>query len=201
MMMKTKIKIYKMPLARVFPATHPRAGEETDFRHKITKTVSGFVFSDSDREIKGVKFHTIRAISPESKINWVTKIAEVQQGKAILVVYEWEGKPYRSMQKDLFIFGANKPDVLHFVYKYYNPMPDVHIVIDSGIGVQILQFDKDGDGCAFWKWFRIDNNSVDDLRKLAENEGLSVEDFKAWFQGYDLSKPLAIIHFTDFFRY
>lgn len=33
---------------------------------------------------------------------------------------------------------------------------------------------------------------------VAKNDGLSLEDFKEWFRGYDLSKPMAIIHFTDF---
>lgn len=33
---------------------------------------------------------------------------------------------------------------------------------------------------------------------LAHNDGLSTDDFKEWFRGYDLSQPLAIIHFTKF---
>lgn len=33
---------------------------------------------------------------------------------------------------------------------------------------------------------------------LATNDGLSVEDWLDWFKGYDLTKPLAVLHFTDF---
>ncbi len=33
---------------------------------------------------------------------------------------------------------------------------------------------------------------------LARNDGLSLEDWEAWFKDYDLSKPMAIIHFTPF---
>lgn len=36
------------------------------------------------------------------------------------------------------------------------------------------------------------------LTALAKNDGLSLEDFKAWFKNYDLSEPLAIIQFTKF---
>jgi hypothetical protein len=35
---------------------------------------------------------------------------------------------------------------------------------------------------------------------LANNDGLSLEDFDEWFKIYDM-EPKAIIHFTDFFRY
>ena len=35
---------------------------------------------------------------------------------------------------------------------------------------------------------------------LAENDGLTFADWKAWFSNpkYDLSEPMAIIHFTKF---
>lgn len=37
-----------------------------------------------------------------------------------------------------------------------------------------------------------------ELPLLAQNDGLSFNDWFNWFIGYDLSKPLAIIHFTKF---
>jgi len=39
---------------------------------------------------------------------------------------------------------------------------------------------------------------ITDIRTLAKNDGLSLQDFKDWFKGYDFSKPMAIIHFTRF---
>ena len=33
---------------------------------------------------------------------------------------------------------------------------------------------------------------------LSNNDGLDFDDWKEWFKGYDLSKPLAIIHFTKY---
>lgn len=34
------------------------------------------------------------------------------------------------------------------------------------------------------------------VKKLSKNDGLSEEDFKAWFKGQDFSEPKAIIHFN-----
>lgn len=66
---------------------------------------------------------------------------------------------------------------------------------NSGCGVQaVLLFDKDYhtliDG---YNTFCIKADET-----LAKNDGLSLEDFKAWFKGADLSEPMAIIHFTPF---
>lgn len=36
------------------------------------------------------------------------------------------------------------------------------------------------------------------VQDLATNDGLSVEDWLDWFNGYDLTKSMAIIHFTEF---
>ena len=33
---------------------------------------------------------------------------------------------------------------------------------------------------------------------IANNDGLSLDDWKEWFKGYDLSQSMAIIHFTKF---
>ena len=39
---------------------------------------------------------------------------------------------------------------------------------------------------------------VQEGNAVLSNDGLSFEDWEDWFRGYDLSKPLAIIHFTKF---
>lgn len=51
----------------------------------------------------------------------------------------------------------------------------------SGIGLQRVLF-----------------NNTQRFDEIANNDGLSLSDFKEWFKNYDLSKPLAIIHFTKF---
>lgn len=62
----------------------------------------------------------------------------------------------------------------------------------SNIEVEKLEFTQLG-------WFinDIDSDNVT-VPILAKNDGLSVEDFKEWFKNSDFSKPMAIIHFTDF---
>ena len=47
-------------------------------------------------------------------------------------------------------------------------------------------------------WFI--NDKVNDVlsETLAKNDGLSDDDFREWFKKIDFSKPMAIIHFTDF---
>ena len=75
---------------------------------------------------------------------------------------------------------------------------------EDGIGLQELTFYKD------YRFvpakYRLENYEINgrwhegDLSMLAENDGLTLADWKAWFSNpsYDLSKPMAIIHFTKF---
>ena len=58
-----------------------------------------------------------------------------------------------------------------------------------GVGVEKLEFEKVGD-------YQLPK--LTDIITLAKNDGLAIEDFKSWFKGYDFSKPMAVIHFTDF---
>lgn len=55
---------------------------------------------------------------------------------------------------------------------------------DDGVGVQKINFDPIP--------YHIE------LSDLAKADGLTEDDMKSWFKGYDLSEPLAIIHFTKF---
>ncbi len=57
------------------------------------------------------------------------------------------------------------------------------------IGIEKLMFEKVGD---------YQMPKLTDLITLAKNDGLSLQDFKDWFKGSDFSKPMAVIHFTDF---
>ena len=115
------------------------------------------------------KFHTCR----KNYELWAKRIKEVQEGKAILSLRYWSDKPYRSKQIEFAVLDK-----------------------DSGVGVQKLLFGINdllypiaGEGI----WLRGLN-----LENLAKNDGLSIDDFKDWFKNYDLSKPMAIIQFTEF---
>lgn len=101
---------------------------------------------------------------------WEQRISEIQAGRAVLSVRQWTGNPYRSKQVEIASLTA-----------------------DDGVGIQKLSFSRE------MLSFEIDDKGFaipEDL--LAENDGLSLEDWIDWFKGYDLDKPMAIIHFTKF---
>jgi hypothetical protein len=100
---------------------------------------------------------------------WLKRAEMINKGEAVLSIRYWSDKPYRSKQVELYEI--------------------------SEIGVQKLNF-KFNDIC----YPVVDNNtdSTSVFDQLHKNDGLEWEDFKEWFKGYDLSKPMAIIHFTPF---
>lgn len=143
------MKTYVITLSRYFLAAHSKAGMPTDFKEKF---------------LKGKKIHTIRANYPL----WENRIKEVQEGKVVLSVRQWTGKPYRSKQIEI-----------------------ARLTAKDGVGIQKLEiFD-------LMRPAKVDGRLVD-LMDLAHNDGLSFSDWYHWFRGYGLSKPMAIIHFTKF---
>lgn len=100
---------------------------------------------------------------------WEKRIKEVQEGRAALSIRQWMGKPYRSKQVEIATLTA-----------------------ENGVGVQKLEFYNNTLGLC--------HIGIVYQRKyeLAHYDGLSFEDWEEWFKGYDLSKPMAIIHFTKF---
>lgn len=164
------MKTYVITLSQVFPTGHKRSGEPTKFRaafqsgqtcSKCKKRnpamCTGECFSD-------LKIHTIRANYPL----WLKRITEVQQGKAVLSVRQWTGKPYRSPQEEIAMLTS-----------------------ENGIGVQELKM------IDLFRPTTINGNRVE-LPDLAANDGLSFNDWHDWFKSYDLKQPMAIIHFTKF---
>jgi hypothetical protein len=71
--MKKKIRV--LMISEKFPAYHSRAGELTNFEEKIKS---------------GEKIHTIR---PNYEI-WKNWEKEINEGKAILSIRKWSGRPY-----------------------------------------------------------------------------------------------------------
>ena len=175
-----KLIRYRLPVSRRFPKGHPRQGEETRFIQKIlaNENINADIevfktpeFCDYSRHDFEPKLHTIRA----NYLLWEKRMKKVQAGEAVIELFYWEGKPYRS--KQIVFATLNK---------------------DSGCGVQIIEFCKDKDGVPSIKYPIIGRKAEPEIADVAKHDGLSLEDFKAWFKGYDLSKPLAIIQFTKF---
>lgn len=111
------------------------------------------------------KIHTIRA----NYLLWEKRIKEVREGKAMLSLRQWTDMPYRSKTVEITRLGAA-----------------------DGVGIQILEFDKDRDGNVSWNFFDVDGK-YPSVQELAYNDGLTLEAWKDWFKGYDLTQPLAVI--------
>jgi len=146
------MKTYVITVSKFFPGFHPRKGEGTGFVEKI---------------LNGEKIHTIRG----NLELWQKRIAEVQEGKAILSLRYWSGNPYRSPQVEF-----------------------KQLTSADMVGIQEINFYRE---ICTNTW--VDNFNESYIR-IAYNDGLSSRDYFDWFQkgGYDLSKPMAIIQFSKF---
>ena len=165
------MKTYVLTLSQKFPAKHPKHGEPTNFNNQLLNAVWRAHNMSVGFPQFGMKLHTIRA----NYELWRKRFEQIDAGKAILSVRYWTGKPYASKQME--ICKLRKED---------------------GIGLQWITFpDKDRDGMRNLSWPCVCGYDIDD-KTIAANDGLSHDDWRDWFRKYDLSKPLAIIHFTNF---
>jgi hypothetical protein len=122
------------------------------------------------------KLHTIR----NNKNNvWTKRMKKVQEGKAVIDLFYWE-LPGGRWTKD------NQQIVFATLDK------------DSGCGMQEIVFLNNDITQANIQNTELDEFECEDYEYIAQNDGLSVKDFKSWFKGYDLSEPMAIVHFTKF---
>ena len=171
--MKKKLKVYVITLSRVFPVSHPKAGLKTYFKTKLENTHVVPFDPNGDSVPDGqpqLKRHTIRA----NYELWRKRFEQIERGEACLSIRQWTGKPYASKQIEI-----------------------ARLTKDDGIGLQRLRFTPDRDGQFVWWNFNIDGHFSNE-EYLANNDGLTLRDWCAWFKDYDLSKPLAIIQFTKF---
>ena len=127
-----------------------------------------------DRAFGNGKIHTIRS----NYQYWKNIVEKIQAGEAILSIRYWSGKPYKSKQVEICQLDK-----------------------DSGVGVQELDMSAfKRVGLPFIN-FRdesgVGSKHINAL-ELSDNDGLSYDDFKEWFKDYDMSKPMAVIHFTKF---
>lgn len=99
---------------------------------------------------------------------WEKRLKEVQDGHAVLSIRQWTGKPYRSKQVEIATLTAG-----------------------SGVGIQLMELTNDFSEC-------IVGDHRHSYVSVAKNDGLHPADWLDWFSCYDLSKPMAIIHFTKF---
>lgn len=124
----------------------------------------------------GIKIHTIRANFPY----WKGRFDNIAENEGFLSLRQWSEKPY---------------------YSKHEPIRDLYA--SDGIGLQELVF-VDGDimkPCIVQDpdLFNPERQLIPiAVDELAANDGLSVQDWLDWFKVYDLTEPMAIIHFTRF---
>lgn len=156
------MKTHVVTISRTFPMTHKRKGEQTFFIEQINETF----IPVSELPILGKKIHTIRA----NYLLWAKRIREVQEGKAVLSLRYWSGRPYHTNQIEF-----------------------MQLTAEDGVGIQRMKVNE------FVDVFIDDNQfELKKFTEIAKNDGLSFDDFEEWFTGYDLSKKMAVIHFTKF---
>lgn len=149
------MKTYYLIISVVFPKTHPKAGMPTSFISRI--------FNQQ-------KIHTIR----NNYELWKKRIDEVNEGKAVLDLRFWEGKPYSSKQQTFKTLKHGEIGIQKLQRKTYTLISSRDYVIDG-----------------FTNPFLSTNT-------LAQNDGLGTFDFLNWFKGGFGVEPKAIIHFTKF---
>lgn len=170
-----KKKIYVLMVSRYFPANHPRAEQPTNFENLIPFSIMNL---EKQPRVCGnyrIKIHTCRA----NYELWKKRIQKVQEGKAVLSLRYWSGSPY-NYKRD----GSKQIEFYRLDHK-------------DGIGIQKLEFGGYKQGVYSFYIPIIDGNKHSGER-LAHNDGLLFYEFREWFKSYDLSKQLAVIHFTNF---
>lgn len=119
------------------------------------------------------KLHTVRA----NYEWWEKRFIKIYAGKAYLSLRMWSGKPYRSKQIELLRLDRS-----------------------HGVGLQKLGFIEMMMTCkpVVAQGDRIYKSDISNVETIATNDGLLFDDFQNWFKDYDLSKDMAILHFTEF---
>ena len=163
---------YVLTLSQAFPAKHPRKGQPTRFVDRLNNARYDTYLYCYDKSGAETKRHTIRA----NYDLWRKRFDKIDKGEACLSIRIWTGKPYASPQREICCLTHK-----------------------DGIGLQKLEFLKYDPVFTGGIW--ISGHTFKEeyiLPKLANNDGLPLQDWEAWFKDYDKTKPLAIIHFTSF---
>lgn len=170
-------------LSKTFFPKHPRKGQETGFKAKVTD---------------GWKVHTCRC----NYEYWRAKMEKITSAGGVLSVRQWSGKPYRSPQEVIADIPAGVAGVQKLELRRERYVVN-HFAEEQVKAIATTMY--------YDYTAKIDGFPVP-LEILAENDGLTVEDFKAWFApAFDaaekkypelaalasaLTLDFAVIHFT-----
>jgi len=185
--MKTAVVL----LSKTYFPQHLKAGKPTMFCEKVLNEFY------ADKRVLPVD--SIGPHAPYYKIHtcrknfeyWKDKIEKLKAAGGVLSVREWVGKPYQKPGQNTIIdIPAEDIDVQKLTlwknkrmdYYAIEEIAPIHTVYD---------------------WEAQVNGNIIPILVLASNDGLTVEDFKAWFLPvFEQEKAdildFAIIHFTKF---
>ena len=141
-------------LSKTFFPQHPKAGEPTGFAEKVKK---------------GTKRHTCRC----NYDYWKERIAKVKERGGVLSIRQWQGKPYEKgvptvtildvpasiVEVQELIMTRSKEEVK--IYTEQSPKPYAETAV--------YDYEASIDGTPY------------PVELIAQNDGLTLEDFKAWF--------------------
>ncbi len=166
------MKTYTLILSAEFPVWHSRKGDPTFFAGKSFNAISNaeatLTVDPTDDTYIDIYDRKLHTIRANYPL-WKKRIAEVKRGEACLSIRQWTGRPYYSKQTEI-----------------------ARLTNKDGVGIQRLEFVDSKLG------FPRIGIVYQRKYELAMNDGLSFEDWENWFKNYDLTQPMAIIHFTKF---
>ena len=123
-----------LTLCKVFPVTHSRAGEKTEFEQKLKS---------------GSKKHTIRY---NAKDVWDKRYNDISKDKKYLSVREWTGRPYNSEQREFARYDKIGLQKITMTYSSTDDVPQCWV---DGKPVSVYDLAKN-DGLSvedFTEWF------------------------------------------------
>lgn len=165
------MKTYVITLSKRFPTGHNRAGDLTFFHEALSNALHNTeaTLTVDDADDTSIKIYERKIHTIRANYPlWAKRIAEIERGEACLSIRQWTGKPYHSKQVE--IARLTKVD---------------------GVGIQKAELTNDLAECIIGERHY---SYVD----IARNDGLRPADWLDWFKGYELTQPMAIIHFTKF---
>lgn len=139
-------------LSKTFFSKHPRKGQETGFKDKVTD---------------GRKVHTCRS----NYEYWRAKIEKITAAGGVLSVRQWSEKPYRSPQEVITEIPAGIVGVQRLALRRERYVINHYAEDQIKPIATTIYYDYAAE---------VDGHPVP-LEILAENDGLTVDEFKAWF--------------------
>lgn len=146
---------YVVTLSKVFPTTHKRKGEPTNFAEQLLNAVWKAHNMKTPFQDLGIKLHTIRG----NYELWEKRFKKIDEGKAFLSIRCWTGKPYNSKQVEICRLTKSDGVGLQKLEFYNGSLQQPIINGGKTIKAEILS-QNDGLSWSDWReWFKSNDLS------------------------------------------